>query len=86
MDPEWILGGLAEGAVECIQVAQDMDRCRALVKAVMDLRVLAPRSYILKYYDLTRMGKEAIVGILKHFPNMFMEKYRKSAVCFRNSV
>jgi hypothetical protein len=31
------------GAVEWIQLAQDRDRWRALVNAVMNLRVLAPR-------------------------------------------
>jgi hypothetical protein len=32
------------GSVEWIQLAQDRDRWRALVSAVMNLRVLAPRS------------------------------------------
>jgi hypothetical protein len=32
------------GSVEWIQVAQDRDRWRALVNAVMNLQVLAPRS------------------------------------------
>jgi hypothetical protein len=32
------------GSVERIQLAQDRDRRRALVNAVMNLRVLAPRS------------------------------------------
>jgi hypothetical protein len=32
------------GGVEWIQVAQDRDRWRAVVNAVMNLRVLAPRS------------------------------------------
>jgi hypothetical protein len=31
------------GSVEWIKLAQDMDRLMALVKAVMDLRVLEPR-------------------------------------------
>jgi hypothetical protein len=34
------------GAVEWIQLAQDRDRCRAVVNAVMNLRVLAPRSLL----------------------------------------
>jgi hypothetical protein len=34
------------GGVEWIQLAQDRDRWRAVVCAVMNLRVLAPRSYL----------------------------------------
>jgi hypothetical protein len=34
------------GGVEWIQLAQDRDRCRAVVSAVMNLRVLAPRSLL----------------------------------------
>jgi hypothetical protein len=36
------LGG--RGGVECTHPAQDRDRLRAAVNAVMNLRVLAPRS------------------------------------------
>jgi hypothetical protein len=39
---EWILERLAEG-VDWIRLAQDRDRWRAVVNAVMNLRVLAPR-------------------------------------------
>jgi hypothetical protein len=38
------LGRLAGGGVEWIQLAQDRDRWRAVVNAVMNFRVLAPRS------------------------------------------
>jgi hypothetical protein len=41
---EWILETLAGRGVEWIQLAQDRDRWRAVVNAVMNLRVLAPRS------------------------------------------
>jgi hypothetical protein len=34
------------GSVEWIQLAQDRDRWRAVVGTVMNLRVLAPRSYL----------------------------------------
>jgi hypothetical protein len=35
---------LVGGAVEWLHLAQDRDRRRAVVNAVMNLRVLAPRS------------------------------------------
>jgi hypothetical protein len=35
------------GGVDWIRVAQDRDRWRAVVSAVMNLRVLAPRSLLL---------------------------------------
>jgi hypothetical protein len=44
MGSEWILGRLAWGCVDWIRLAQDIDRWRAVVSAVMGLRVLAPRS------------------------------------------
>jgi hypothetical protein len=37
------------GSVEWIHLAQDRDLWRAVVNAVMNLRVLAPRSYIYIY-------------------------------------
>jgi hypothetical protein len=44
MGSEWILGRLAGGDVEWIQLAQDRDRWRAVVNAEMNLRVLASQS------------------------------------------
>jgi hypothetical protein len=44
MGSEWILRRLVGGGVEWIRLAQDRDRWRALVNAVMNLRVLGPRS------------------------------------------
>jgi hypothetical protein len=44
MGSKWILGRLAGGDVGWIHRAQDSDRWRAVVNAVMKLRVLASRS------------------------------------------
>jgi hypothetical protein len=44
MGSKWTLGRLAGGCVEWIQLAQDRDRWRAVVSAVMNLRVLGPRN------------------------------------------
>jgi hypothetical protein len=42
MRSKWILGRLAGGGVEWIHLAQDRDRWRAVVNAVMNNRVLTP--------------------------------------------
>jgi hypothetical protein len=45
MGSEWILGRLTwGGGVDWIRLSQDRDRWRAVASAVMNLRVLAPRS------------------------------------------
>jgi hypothetical protein len=44
MGSKWTLGRLVEGCVEWIHLAQGRDRWRAVVNAVMNFRVLAPRS------------------------------------------
>jgi hypothetical protein len=48
MGSEWILERLA-GGVDWSRLVQDRDRWRAVVNAVMNLRVLAPRSLLM--YD-----------------------------------
>jgi hypothetical protein len=40
------LGEIGLGGVDCIRLAQDRDRWRAVVSAVMNLRVLASRSWL----------------------------------------
>jgi hypothetical protein len=44
MGSKWIFGW--GGGVEWIQLAQDRDRWRAVVNAVLNLGVLAPRSWV----------------------------------------
>jgi hypothetical protein len=44
MASEWILWILGGGGVNWIQLAQDTDRWRAVVNAVVNLQVLAPQS------------------------------------------
>jgi hypothetical protein len=44
MGSKWTLGRLVGGCVEWIHLAQDRDCWRAVVNAVMNLQVLAPRS------------------------------------------
>jgi hypothetical protein len=47
MGSEWILGRLTRGGgVAWIQLALDRGRWQAAVNAVMNLRVLAPQSYL----------------------------------------
>jgi hypothetical protein len=43
MGSKWTLGRLV-GGLEWIHLAQERDRWRAVVNAVMNLRILAPRS------------------------------------------
>jgi hypothetical protein len=44
MESEWIFREIGSGGVDWIRLSQDRDRWRAVMSAVMNLRVLAPRS------------------------------------------
>jgi hypothetical protein len=46
--------------VEWIHLAQDMDRLKAVVNAVMNLRVLTPRSLLVTVTDLHASALEEI--------------------------
>jgi hypothetical protein len=46
MGLEWILGRLGWGGVDWIRLAQDRDRWRAVVSAVMNVRGFSPWSYL----------------------------------------
>jgi hypothetical protein len=46
MGSKWTLERLVGGGVEWIHLAQDRDRWRAVVNAAMNIRVLAPRIWL----------------------------------------
>jgi hypothetical protein len=46
--------------VDWIRLAQDRNRWRAVVSAVMNLRVLSPRSYLLLLFLLTSEGSDYV--------------------------
>jgi hypothetical protein len=50
------------GSVDWIQLARDKDRWRALVNTVMNLRVLAPRSYLLSVSQIVVRGGPQVVS------------------------
>jgi hypothetical protein len=52
--------GILVGGVEWIDLARVRDRWRAVVNAVMNLRVLAPRSY---YYIIIVIARERTITI-----------------------
>jgi hypothetical protein len=49
MGSGWILGRLSWWGADWIRLAQDRDHRRAVVSAVVNLRVFAPRSLLLSY-------------------------------------
>jgi hypothetical protein len=50
MESKWILGRLVGGGgVEWIHLAQGRDRWRAVVNAMMNLRFMAPRGWLVSY-------------------------------------
>jgi hypothetical protein len=53
MGSEWILRRLAWGGLDCIQLSQDRDSWRAVVSAVMNLHVLAPRRKLISCINIT---------------------------------
>jgi hypothetical protein len=71
MGSKWILGRLVEG-VEWVYLAKDRDLWRAVVNAVMNLCVLAPRNWLVRsclesangYLELSSDGKESFCLLL----------------------
>jgi hypothetical protein len=49
------------GGVDWIRLAQDRDRWRAVVSAVMNLRVLAPRSQLVIPFSVQRLQKNQYI-------------------------
>jgi hypothetical protein len=62
MGSEWILGRLACGVWIRLELAQDRDRWRAVVSAVMNLRVLAPRSQLVR--NIALLGRRPLLDSL----------------------
>jgi hypothetical protein len=64
------LGEIDWGGEEWIHLAQDRDRWRAVVNAVMNVRVLAPRSYLVKIFGLDEYSNACIT--LLHLPVSYL--------------
>jgi hypothetical protein len=78
---EWILGRSA-GGVDWIRMAQDMGLWRAVVNAVMNLRVLAPLSY--KCIEKSMKTKVQDAHIKGHVYVLFSVKWQSLNICIGN--
>jgi hypothetical protein len=70
------LGEIGSGGVEWIYLAQDRDRWRALVNAVMNLRLLAPRSNSNNILVHEQYGLRKVLSIT----NPLMKYYMNSVI------
>jgi hypothetical protein len=70
------------GGVEWIHLAQGRDRWRAVVSAVMNLRVLAPRSYLVANFFHSHFRFESHFSKLIQF-NAHSRHLEKSDFCFQ---
>jgi hypothetical protein len=89
---DWIkidLGEIGSGGVEWIHLAQDRDRWRAVVNAVMNLRVLAPRSQSVSHAGTANVTHRVIIfrqpndsnrGQITRFEPNFVRKILRETV------
>jgi hypothetical protein len=71
------------GSAEWFQLAQDRDRWGSLVNTVMNLRILAPRSYLLISYN-TKITKKCLfrepLDLIIFFPWSIKSSFREIAI------